>query len=101
MSRQPLSSRPLHAPSLAHQHIRPQYACKGCETVTAAAVPARVIDGAMAASGLVSWVLVSQYVDHLPLYRLQQIAARAGVALSRSTLALWVGRYGVARAAAG
>ena len=69
--------------------------------MTAAAVPARVIDGAMAASGLVSWVLVSQYVDHLPLYRLQQIAARAGVALSRSTLALWVGRYGVARAAAG
>ena len=79
-----------------HQHIRPQYACKGCETVTAAAVPARVIDGGMAAGGLVSWVLVSKYVDHLPLYRLEQIAARAGVALSRSTLAVWVGRYGVA-----
>ena len=42
------------------------------------------------------WVLVRKYVDHLPLYRLEQIAARAGVALSCSTLAVWVGRYGVA-----
>ena len=39
-----------------------QYACKGCETVTSAAVPARVIDGGMVASGLVNWVLVSKYV---------------------------------------
>jgi len=30
------------------------------------------------------------------LYRLEQIAARSGVILSRSTLADWVGRLGVA-----
>jgi len=34
--------------------------------------------------------------DHLPLYRLEQIAAREGVSLARSTLADWVGRVGVA-----
>ena len=52
-----------------HRHIRPQYACKNCETITAAPVPAAVINGGMAAVGLLVWVLISKYVDHLPLYR--------------------------------
>lgn len=79
-----------------HRHIRPQYACKHCETVTAAAVPPAIIDGGMAATGLLAWVLVSKYLDHLPLYRLQHIAARHQVTLSRSTLAEWVGKTAVA-----
>lgn len=41
-------------------------------------------------------MLISKFLDHLPLYRLEQIAARSGVSLSRSTLAEWVGRLGVA-----
>jgi transposase len=53
-----------------------------------------VIDGGMAAVGLLTWVLIGKYLDHLPLYRLEQIAARDGVILSRSTLADWVGRLG-------
>lgn len=40
--------------------------------------------------------MISKYLDHLPLYRPEQIAARDGVFLSRSTLADWVGRLGVA-----
>jgi transposase len=79
-----------------HRHIRPQYACKNCETITAAPIPAAIINGGMAAVGLLVWVLISKYVDHLPLYRLEQIAARQQVVLSRSTLADWVGRLGVA-----
>ncbi len=79
-----------------HRHIRPQYACKSCETVTAEPVPPAVIDGGMAAPGLLSWVMISKYLNHLPLYRLEQIAAREQVNLSRSTLAEWVGRTGVA-----
>ncbi len=79
-----------------HRHIRPQYACKACETITAAPIPPAVVDGGMAAVGLLSWVLIGKYLDHLPLYRLEQIAARDGVSLSRSTLADWVGRLGVA-----
>lgn len=46
--------------------------------------------------GLLAWVMISKYQDHLPLYRLDQIAARDHVSLSRSTLAEWVGRVGVA-----
>jgi transposase len=79
-----------------HRHIRPQYACKRCETVTAAPVPPAVIGGGMAATGLLVWVIVSKFADHLPLYRLAQIAARQGVTLAPPTLADWVGRIGVA-----
>lgn len=79
-----------------HRHIRPQYACRQCETVTAAPIPPAIIDGGLAAVGLLTWVLIGKYVDHLPLYRLEQIAAREQVSLSRSTLADWVGRVGVA-----
>lgn len=77
-----------------HSHIRPQYACRACETITAP-VPPAVIDGGIAAVGLLTWVMIGKYLDHLPPYRLEQIAAPDGVILSRS-LADWVGRLGVA-----
>jgi transposase len=79
-----------------HRHIRPQYACRTCETVSAVPIPPAVIDGGLAAVGLYVWVLIGKYLDHLPLYRLEQIAARDEVILSRSTMAQWVGRIGVA-----
>jgi transposase len=79
-----------------HRHIRPQYACRVCDTVTAAPIPASVIDGGLASPGLHAWVMIQKYLDHLPLYRIEQISARHGVPLARSTLAEWVGRIGVA-----
>ncbi len=78
-----------------HRHIRPQYACRACETVTAAPIPPAIIDGGMAAPGLLAWVAVSKYTDHLPLYRIEQIGARQGVPLARSTLGEWIGKIGV------
>ena len=78
------------------RHIRPQYACRQCETVTAAPVTPAVIDGSLAAPGLLAWVATSKYLDHLPLYRLEQIAARQQVPLSRSTMSEWIGRIGFA-----
>ena len=79
-----------------HRHIRPQYACRACERVTAAPVPPAVIDGGMAAPGLLAWVAVSKFVDHLPLYRIEQIALRQNVPLARSTQGEWIGKVGVA-----
>ncbi len=78
------------------RHIRPQYACRPCETIIAEPIPAAVIDGGMATVALLVWVMISKYLDHLPLYRLEQMAAREKVTLSRSTMAEWVGRVGVA-----
>ena len=79
-----------------HRHIRPQYACRSCETVVAEPIAPAVIDGGLAAVGLYVWVIIGKYLDHLPLYRLEQIAAREQVMVSRSTMAQWVGRIGVA-----
>jgi hypothetical protein len=45
---------------------------------------------------MAAWVAASKYLDHLPLYQIEQIAARQGVPLARSTLAQWIGRIGVA-----
>ena len=78
-----------------HRHIRPQYACRSCETITAAPVPAAIIDGGLAAPGLHAWVLIQKYLDHLPLYRIEKISDRHGVSIARSTLAQWVGQLGV------
>lgn len=78
------------------RNIRPQYACRNCETISAAAVAPAVIDGGLATPGLLAWVGISKFVDHLPLYRLEQIAKRSGVPLARSTLSEWIGRIGVA-----
>jgi hypothetical protein len=41
-------------------------------------------------------VIIQKYLDHLPLYRIEQISARHGVPIARSTLANWVGQIGVA-----
>jgi transposase len=79
-----------------HRHIRPQYACRTCETVTAAPVAPAIIDGGMAAPGLLAWIAVSKFVDHLPLYRIAQIGERQGVPLPLSTTSDWAGKIGVA-----
>ena len=79
-----------------HRHVRPQYACRHCETVQAEPVHAAIIDGGMASPGLLTWVVINKFLDHLPLYRQVQIAARQKVHLPISTLAEWVGRTGVA-----
>jgi transposase len=57
-------------------------------------VAPHIIDKGIA-TNLLAQVLISKYADHLPLYRQQQIYARAGVDLPRSTLADWVGRCGL------
>ena len=77
------------------RHIRGKWACKQCETLTQAPVPAHVIDKGMASTGLLAHVLVAKYADHLPLYRQEKIFERAGMKLARSTLADWVGTCGV------
>lgn len=50
----------------------------------------------MASTGRLAWLAIGKYADHLPLYRLEQMAARQGVVLARSTTSDWIGRIGVA-----
>ena len=78
------------------RHIRPKYACRACETVQAVPVAPAIINGGLPTSGLLAYVALAKYLDHLPLYRLEQMAERQGVMLSRRTMSTWIGQLGVA-----
>jgi len=80
------------------RHITHKYACRTCETVVAEPVAPAIIDGGSVSTDLLAWVIVGKFVDHLPLYRIEQIGARNKVPLPRSNLSAWVGRIGVALA---
>jgi transposase len=72
-------------------HVLPKYVCSKCRNgVSSPPVPPKPIPGGIASAGLVSFVVVSKFADHLPLYRLEDILTRYGVYLSRSTLCDWV-----------
>jgi len=77
------------------RHIRGKWVCKACETLVQAPVAPQVIDKGIPTAALLAWVLVAKYADHLPLYRLERIFARAGLAIPQSTLGAWVGVCGV------
>ena len=77
------------------RHIRPKYACKGCEeTVRTAPLPPQPIPGSNASPGLLAHIVVSKYQDALPLARQEKQFKRIGVELSRTTLARWMIRLG-------
>jgi transposase len=74
-----------------HEIIRPKLACPcGQAGVSIAPLPPSVVTQGQPGAGLVAYVLLSKFVDHLPLYRQQQIFARLGVNFPRSTLGDWV-----------
>lgn len=76
------------------RHVRGKWACARCQKLVQAPVPPHVIDKGIPTAGLLAQVLVAKFLDHLPLYRQEHIFERAGMAISRSTLAQWVGECG-------
>lgn len=83
---------------VVHQLVRPEFACAHCKGagVVCAALPPQPIEGSHASAGLLAHVVVSKFLDGLPLYRQSQIAAREGVALGRNTLCRWLSALGPA-----
>ena len=72
------------------EHVRYQYACRGCEDVMKlASMPNQPIPKSIASPGLLSHVLVSKFQDHLPFYRQEQILRRMGVELCRGSFCTW------------
>jgi len=56
-----------------------------------APLPPRLIEGGYASAGLLTDIILKKYVDHLPLYRQEQIlSTRYGIELSRKTMCDWV-----------
>lgn len=73
------------------RHVRPRLACRCCQKVLQAPAPSRPIARGLAGPGLIAHILVSKFLDHLPLYRQSAIYARDKVVLERATMADWVG----------
>jgi len=76
---------------------REKRACRRCEEggVTAAPVPAKIIDKGLVSDRVVIDTVISKYSDHLPLYRQSAMLEReTGVEISRATLDGWVMRVG-------
>ena len=71
---------------------RPTYLCRCCEQkgdnvqAVQRPLPPEPIEKGICAPGLLSHLIVSKYIDHLPLYRLESILGRLGWSVSRSTL---------------
>jgi transposase len=72
-------------------HVLPKYACSHCrDGVKCPDGPDRPLEGCIAGAGLLSQLLISKFIDHLPLYRFEDIAVRYGLHLPRATLCDWV-----------
>ncbi|MFY9510072.1 MAG: IS66 family transposase, partial [Rubrivivax sp.] len=76
------------------RHVRGKWVCTKCETLIQAPMAPHIIDKGIPTTGLLAQVLVAKFLDHLPLYRQEHIFERAGLAISRSTMAQWVGECG-------
>ena len=79
------------------KHIRPKYACKNCEgsgdeekpaVRVAPAVPS-IIPKSIVTPGLLAFLLVNKYVDHLPFYRQEKRFERIGIQISRQDMSFW------------
>lgn len=81
----------IPASLVVHEHVRPKYACKGCQAhvVIAPRLPEPIEKG-LPGIGLLAHVVTSKLADHLPLYRLEGIFKRHGVELARSTMCDWM-----------
>jgi transposase len=76
----------------AKKYIRPKYVCKNCSDagVTTALLPARPIERGVAGVSLISWIIISKYLDGLPLYRIEKIFKRYGIHINRSSMVGWI-----------
>ena len=78
-------------------HLLKKYACRPCRRhVTAAPGPELIgpLERGLPGPGLLAYIMVSKFADHLPLYRQSRMYERSDVYIPRSTLGDWI-REGV------
>ena len=73
------------------QIIRRKYAPSGgAGSVVMAPLPPLPIEKGRPGPGVLAYIITSKYCEHLPLYRLEQIFARHGLQIPRTTQCDWV-----------
>jgi transposase len=82
----------IQAKLVKREIVRPKYRLKADKSVAPllALAPPRAVPGGYASAGLIAWIALSKYVDHLPLYRLEQMSSRWGAPISRQTMCDWI-----------
>ena len=71
-------------------YLRPKYAKPNGEGIVIAELPARPIEKGTAGPGLIAHMMISKYVDHMPLYRQLQQFRRDKVEIAESTASGWM-----------
>ena len=79
------------------QHVRPKYACKRCEgsgdedkpAFRMAQTPPTIIPRSIVTPGLLAFIFVNKFVDHLPFYRQEKRFERIGAHISRQNMSNW------------
>ncbi|RLD31657.1 MAG: IS66 family transposase [Bacteroidetes bacterium] len=79
------------------QHVRPKWACRHCEgsgdeenpVFRIATTPPTMIPGSIVTAGLLAFIFVNKFVDHLPFYRQEKRFERIGVHISRQNMSNW------------
>jgi transposase len=73
------------------EHVQVKYVCKACEeNVVIAPKPPQPIEKGLPGPGLLAYVVLGKYGDHLPLYRLEDQTSRFGFTIRRSTQCDWI-----------
>jgi transposase len=79
------------------RHERVKYACVICDHgLKVAPVPLRIIPKGLFTEAALAWIILSKFMDALPLYRIAALLRRFGGDISRNTLAACVIRVGEA-----
>ena len=85
----------IPAKLIVNRYRRLKYVCKSCEEgVVITPAKKSIIPGGMAEASLLAHIITAKYVDHIPLYRQEDVLGRIGIDLSRGTLCHWVLRVG-------
>ena len=85
------------------RHIRYKYACRNCEgsgdeekpVFRVAPAPPSILPGSIVTSGLLAFILVNKFCDHLPFYRQEKRFERIGAHISRQDMSNWTNKTAI------
>ena len=85
----------IPAKLVVREHVKVKLGCSHCKgEVITGKLPAEVqlIERGRPGVGLLVYIIVSKFCDHLPLYRLEKMFARSGVTVARQRMWDWIGK---------
>jgi len=85
-----LDIEPAKVRILEYMQEKAVFVEKGERSIKAAQMPKHPIGKTMASISLLAYIIVSKYMDGLPLHRLEKILHRYGGNLTRTSMAKWV-----------